>query len=284
MRQSVNSVFKSIFVMPYLFVFIQLLPGQEIRWKRTEVKSLELELFHSTHVINLPSAETMKQGDFEFEVSHRFIPPVNEGYDAFWGLDGPANIRLAMGYAPDDVLVLTLGRSNVTGNLDLQLKFKLWQLDDDLLPSIVTLNFGAAWNTKVSERPKNDARNFQYYAQLIYNTMIMKKLGIGIVPSYLYNSALTTEEVKYSFTMGSYLQYYVSNIWSVVFEWNPTVTGWRDSYSSVSFGIEMETGGHFFKIFGSNSDLINLSQYLAGANKKFSDGDIRLGFMITRLF
>jgi hypothetical protein len=266
----------------FLMLFIQVLPGQEIRWKRTASKPLQLELFHSTHVITLPSAETMKQGDFEFEVSHRFIPPINEGYDAFWGLDGPANIRLALGYAATDLLVVTIGRSNVTGNLDLQAKYKLWQISNDILPSLVTLNFGAAWNTKVADRSRGDSRNFQYYAQLIYNTMIMKKLGIGVVPSYLYNSALTTEEVKYSFTMGNYLQYYVSEMWSLVFEWNPTVTGWRDRYNSVSFGIEVETGGHFFKIFGTNNDLINLSQYLAGANKKFSDGDIRLGFMITR--
>ena len=91
------------------------------------------------------------------------------------------------------------------------------------------------------------------------------------------------DEIKYSFTMGTYVQYYFSRSWSVLFEWNPTVTGWRDSFNSVSMGIELGTGGHFFKVFGSNNALINLSQFLAGADKKFSDGDARIGFMITRL-
>jgi hypothetical protein len=270
-----------------IIVIVNILPhilaAQDIKWKRGSTATQELELFHSTHFINLPTAETLQQGDFEFEVSHRFIPPIKEGYDAFWGLDGPANIRLALGYAPTNHLVVTLGRSNVTDNLDLQLKYKTFQIRHDIFPSLITFNLGAAWNTEVGDRPRGDSRNFQYFAQLIYNTLIIEKIGIGIVPSYLYNSALTTEEVKYSFTMGTYFQYYVSSAWSIMIEWNPTVTGWRDSYNSVSGGVELETGGHFFKIFVTNNDLINMSQFLAGADKKFGDGEVRLGFMITRL-
>jgi hypothetical protein len=264
-------------------VLPQIHVAQDIKWKSGSKVTPELELFHSTHVINLWTGETLQQGDFEFEISHRFVPPINEGYDAFWGLDGPANIRLALGYAPTNNLVVSLGRSNVNDNLDLQLRYKAFQIRHDIFPSIIAFNIGAAWNTDVGDRSKSDSRNFQYFAQLIYNTLIVEKVGIGLVPSYLYNSALFTEETKYSFTMGTYLQFYFSSMWSVLFEWNPTVTGWRDSYNSVSMGIELETGGHFFKIFVTNNDLINLSQFLAGADKKFSDGDVRLGFMITRL-
>jgi len=274
---------KFIYCIVFIVALLEVLPAQEIKWKRGTTVTPEVALFHSTHVINLQTAETHQKGDFEFEISHRFIPPINEGYDAFWGLDGPANIRLALGYAPTDHLVVTLGRSNVTDNLDLQFKYKAFQIHHDIFPSLITLNLGAALNTEVGDRSKGHSRNFQYFAQLIYNTLILNKIGIGLVPSYLYNSAMTTEEIKYSFTMGTYLQYYFSSAWSVLIEWNPTVTGWRDSYNSVSLGIELETGGHFFKIFVTNNDLINMSQFLAGADKKFSDGDVRLGFMITRL-
>jgi hypothetical protein len=232
---------KFIFSLIIVITLLDILSAQNIRWKRDATVTPELELFHSTHVINLHTGETLQKGDFEFEVSHRFIPPIKEGYDAFWGLDGPANIRLALGYAPADHLVLTLGRSNVTDNLDLQVKYKLAQIRSDILPSIIALNFGVAWNTEVGDRSKGDSRNFQYFAQLIYNTMIINKIGIGLVPSYLFNSALTTEEIKYSFTMGTYLQYYISSAWSILIEWNPTVTGWRASYNSVSMGIELET-------------------------------------------
>jgi hypothetical protein len=274
-----------LFIIIFIIFYniLEPLSAQDIRWKRGSMVVPELALLHSTHAINLPTGETLQKGDFEFEVSHRFIPLMKEGYDAFWGMDGPANIRLGLGYALSDNMLVTLGRSNVTDNLDIQVKYKLAKLQSDILPSIVTLNVGMAWNTNVGGRQKSDARNFQYFAQVIYNTMIINKFGLGLVPSYLYNSALTTKEVKYSFTMGTYLQYYLSDVWSVLIEWNPTVTGWRDSYNSVSIGVELETGGHFFKIVVTNNDVINISQFLAGADKKFSNGDIRLGFMITRL-
>ncbi len=269
-----------IFVLPFLMVLAY---AQEIQWKRGASATPALALFHSTHVVNLPTAETMQQGDFEFEISHRFIPLLKEGYDAFWGLDGPANIRLAFGYAPWDHMVITLGRSNVSNNVDLQIKYKAFQFRHDWVPTIISLNIVAAWNKE--SHSTGDARpgSTQYFAQLIFNTLISGKLGIGVVPSYLYNSALTADETKYSFTLGNYLQYYFSARWSLYFEWNPTVTGWRDNYESVSGWIELETGGHFFKVFVTNNALINISQFLAGADKKFSDGDLHLGFMITRL-
>jgi hypothetical protein len=131
--------------------------------------------------------------------------------------------------------------------------------------------------------PGGHGQHTQYFVQIIYNTLVRDKIGIGLVPSYVHNSALNTMEVKYSFTLGTYVQYYISDMWSVMLEWNPTVTGWRDRYNSVSAGIELETGGHFFKIFITNNDLINVAQFISGADKKFSDGDVRLGFMITRL-
>ena len=263
--------------------FIEPLSAQDIRWRRGSVVVPELALFHSTHVINLLTAETLQKGDFEFEISHHFIPFIKEGSDALWGLDGPVNIRLALGYALSDHMIVTLGRSNVTDNLDLQIKYKLAQVRNDILPFVVALNVGIARNANVEVLSSGDSRNFQYFGQIIFNTMIIDKIGFGLVPSYLSNSALTTNAIKYSFTMGTYLQYYFARSWSVLMEWNPTVTGWRASYNSLSMGVELETGGHFFKIFVTDNSYINMSQFLAGAVNRFSDGDIRLGFMITRL-
>ncbi len=216
-------------------------------------------LFHSTYAINLPTAETMQKGDFEFLISHRFVPALSEGYKEFWGLDGPANIRLALGYAPTNKMVITLGRTNVTNNLDLQFRYKALEINNDILPLVGTVNLGAAWNSYISDRSNSDPRNFQYFVQLIFNTLLFKKLGIGFVPSYLYNSDIFTEEIKRSLTMGLYAQYYFSEFWSLMVEWNPTTNGWRDSYNSFSTGIELETGGHFFKIFVSNNVEINNS-------------------------
>jgi hypothetical protein len=269
-------------IMLFTVVLIQSGYSQQVKWKRTESDQKPLELFHSTHVINLPTAEVVATGDFEFEVSHRFTQPLNSGYDNFYGFDGPANIRLALGYGFSNDLFVILGRSNRDDNLDLQVKYKTIEVKNESLPLLITLLGGIAWNTQVVDRDKGDSRNFQYFVQIVGNTLI-GNVGLGLVPSYLYNSALYTDEIKHTLTLGTYAQYYFSPYWSFMIEWNPTWIGWRDSYNSLAFGLEIETGGHFFKLYLTNNTATNISQYLAGAASKFSDKNLHLGFLISRL-
>lgn len=283
------------FAISLLFISFasSLLAQENISWKRSDEANQpeELHLFKSTQSFNLPTAETLQKGDFEFEISHRFIPSINTGIRRLYGIDGPVNMRLALGYALTNRLVVTLGRSNVNDNVDLWAKYKLLQFSNDFIPVVAAIRVGAAWNTLVfeqsdgSERSSSDTRNYQYYGQFIVNGMIEKKLGIGIVPSYLYNSYIYTDEKKYSFTLGTNIEYYFSKLLGVIFEWNPTITGFRTAYNPVAFGIELNTGGHFFKILLTNSAQLNPSQFLAGeGDYSFNNSrDWRIGFNITRL-
>jgi hypothetical protein len=254
-----------------------------VGWQRSEPAARPLELFHSQHVSMLPTAETLQKGDLEFEVSHRFSTPVSKGYHSFYGLDGPANIRLALGYAVSNRLLITVGRTNVYDNLELQLKYKALQIPNDLSPLLISVRGGAAYNGEIFDPVKNNSRRYQYYGQLIVNTLIHDKIGVGLVPSYLYNAHIFCMNPQYSLTLGTYLQYYVSPNWSLFAEWNPTVSGWRQSHNSFTLGLEVETGGHFFKILLTNNNKLNSSQYIAGADHDFWNGDLHLGFVITRL-
>ena len=257
-----------------------------ISWHRSEPEELlKVELLRSTQSINLPTSTTLKEGDFEFEISHRFVPTIKSGSKELWGFDGPVNMRLALGYALTDDLLVTLGRSNLNDNLDFSFKYNPLQIDNDFLPALISVKGGLAWNGDISNRAGGHHQNFQYYAQLILNTMLWKKLGIGIVPSYLYNSSYyyLNEDDQYSFTLGNYLNYYIDDVCGLLLEWNPTVTGYRIKNNPVAFGFELNTGGHFFKIVLTNSDLLNPSQFLAGSRSSFNNGEWHIGFNITRL-
>jgi len=276
--------FGKLFFIVFTLFFVYETAAQGTKWKRRIIPNkLKTQLFHSTQSINLPTSETLQKGDLFFEISHRFIPTIKSGSKEFWGFDGPANIRLALGYAFSDNSILTLGRSNLDNNFDLSFKHWLFESKIFSLPVTSSLLIGGSWSSDVNYSYENDFDLFQFYGQLIFNTMIEKKLGIGLVPSYLYNSHIQCETKEYSFTLGSYMQFYFSDMYSFIVEWNPTVTGWREDYNPVSFGFEIETGGHFFKIILTNSSDLNASQFLAGADKKFSDRDLRFGFNIIRI-
>ncbi len=261
-----------------------LIVAQETSWERAEPASHTLHLFHSPYVASLPTAETMQQGDLEFEVSHRFTRPVTTGYETFWGFDGPATIRLALGYAVTDNFMVHVGRSNVTDNLELQFKHKLWERNSDVLPLMFSIRGAVVYNGEVFTPLKINSMRYQAYGQAILNTQLGESLALGLVPSYLYNADIFANETQYSFTLGSAAQYYFSTRMSLLAEWNPTVSGLRQTYNSITLGLEIETGGHFFKIVLSNNDKVNTSQYLVGADKDVTQGDVGFGFMITRTF
>lgn len=280
-----NSYFSITFTAILLLFFNSLIAQEsKVRWERKSVETVdEVILFHSTQAINLPTNTSLKQNEFEFEISHRFLPLIKDGSKSLFGFDGPANIRFGLAYAFNDNGSITIGRTNKDDNYDLSIKYKLFSIASDFLPSNFGIRAGAAWNTDVPARESGDRDNFQFFGHLIYNTLIEKRLGIGIVPSILINSNILYEEADYSFTFGSYLQYYLSDMFSFMIEWNPTITGWRDRNNPLSLGLEIETGGHFFKIVVSNSTRLNSSQFLAGTETSINDGNLHIGFNITRL-
>ncbi len=276
---------KKIFIpiVAIIILSVSLANSQSTKWKRKSAPvKPELQLFHSIFAINLPTSETLQSGNFYLGIAHRFAVPVSSGIGDLWGIDGSVVNRFDFAYAITNKLLASVGRSNLDGNIDLQLKYKFFTDDNQAVPISATVIGGLAYNGKPAIEPKDDSRLFQYFGQLVINTMFMKKIGFGIVPSYLQNSHIICTDNQYSFTVGLYGQYYVNENLSFIAEANPTVTGWRNKYDSYSAGIELETGGHFFKIIIGNNTAMNPTQFLAGATDAFDSGDLHLGFHITR--
>ncbi len=267
-----------------LIVFSSNLFSQDVAWKPSEATEARFQLFHSTYALNQPTSETIKKGDFIYGIEHRFNQTVTTGIDNLFGLDGGSTIRMHLGYAFTDDLLVDLARTNRMRNYELNIKHRLLELNNDLLPTIISGNVGIAYNTK-GLSALGDSRKMQPFVSLIVNTVINKKFGIGIVPTYLSNSNIndaSNTKSDYSLTMGMYAQYFINDNWALIVEVTPTIVGWRDTYNSYAFGAEFETGGHFFKFIFGNNTAINLSQYNAGAKEKFGLQNMHFGFQITR--
>ena len=52
----------------------------------------------------------------------------------------------------------------------------------------------------------------------------------------------------------------------------------------VGFGLEFDTGGHVFQLNLTNAKGLSAADYIPYTNTKWSDGEFRLGFTISRLF
>lgn len=278
---------KNIIVLALVILFSSTLLNSQ-SWQRDEpVTEPPLQVFHSNYALNLPTAETLKQGEFLYGIGHRFRLPVSSGFSDLFGLDGGVVNRLNLGYAVTDDIFLNLGRSNQGGQFDFEVKYKTLELKNETLPVLISLLGGVAYTSKPVPDIEETSRLFTYYGTAIVNAAVTKKFALGINPTYIYNANVQCECAENTFLVGSYAQYYIDDMWSIIAEANQTITGWRDFYNSYAVGFELETGGHFFKFSVSNNTLLNLSQYGAGAQSAFlgsaDNNNLHFGFMITRI-
>jgi hypothetical protein len=257
---------------------------RRVRWQRgDDGAEIPITVFHSVQSANLPTAETLRQGEFQFEISHRFQPALSTGAETLWGLDGPVNNRFGLAYAFHDRVLTTFQRSNLDDNWDLNVKVRVAEGGRDGVPWMIGLLGGAAVNTEVPERGAFDSRNWQYYAQGILNALLWRRLAVGVVPSYVHNPRITSPEAEDGFYLGLNGQVYMGSHWSILAEWTISEAVEEHEHDAGTLGIELETGGHFFKIFVTNSVRLNPAQYLPGTPHRFEPNEWRLGFNITRL-
>ena len=246
-------------------------------WQRRQgATEPRLTVFHSTHGINLPTAETIGQHELLFEISHRFVPAVSTGSETLWGFGGPVLLRLGLAWAPTDDVMLRVIRSNLNDNLDFGIKARLFELGNSVL---IGANAGMARNSDDGPATKTT----QYHAQLMVNAALGDRFAIGIVPGLVSNPWIFSDTDGTSAVLGVNAQYWTSERMSLIGEWTFSPEAGDLIYDTGSFGIEAETGGHFFKIVVTNSFRLNPAQALAGAEEKFDVDNLRFGFNITRV-
>src|SRR5918993_1528543 len=123
---------------PALFVFLPALffAGKVFSQDSTDLigltgtdsakKEYVYQAFKSTRVIMAHSMEMLPSGVLDFRILHRF-GRVNGGAYEFFGLDGPATVRLGLDYGITDNLTVGIGRSTFNKELDGFIKARVLQ-------------------------------------------------------------------------------------------------------------------------------------------------------------
>lgn len=251
---------------------------------------LTQDVFQSTQSANLPTTAMLpRRGNFLFEISHRFQPAISSGSESLWGLDGGVFNRLGLWWQGTDRLLIGIVRANLADNLELNAKVALGEADLEAARLEFAAAGGIAWNTQLADISDPAAgvdqedNESQAYAQLIGNARIGERVAVGIVPTYLRNPRVRSDESDNAFSLGVNGQFYLTDEISVLGEWifseeRPTLDN-----DSGTFGIEFATRGHFFKVLVTNQTRMNPTQFLAGTPLPFDADQLRLGFNIQRV-
>ncbi len=252
--------------------------------------------FKTTRVINGHSLENTAHGVLDFKIGHRFSP-VNGGANEFFGLDG-ATIRLGLDYGVTDRLMIGLGRSSFEKTVDGFAKYKFLRQCDQGCGMPITLAVLATasmnglkqsvfWPYPEDVRTYYFSHRMAYTFQLIVGRKFSERLTLQLNPGLVHRNLVATDEepndvihvsgagrVKLSKRVALNLEYFYVL---------PDQIDERYT-NSLSLGFDIETGGHVFQLHFTNSTGMFERAFITETVDKWSDGGIRFGFNISRVF
>ena len=271
--------------------------GQEnlLSFFDSQDEMLTFATFKTTKIINLESVEQPAEKELDFIISHRF-GTINSGVTNLYGLDY-GNIRMSFNYGLTDNLTLGIARSSTYKVIDASVKVKLINQGKNKFPLTISVFSSIVYDTLTAAFSINDqfSDNLSYIHQLLLARKINSNLSIQLSPSFTkYNFVspfLDLNNTMYSLGIGG--RYKLNKSVSVNSEWIPIIRSGEDFIqpiknekyiNSFSFGCDIETGGHVFQLFLSNSTAMFERGFINENFESWKDGGVHFGFNISRVF
>ena len=248
--------------------------------------------FKSTRIMNGHSIERMPEGQLDVRISHRF-GTLNSGAYNFFGLD-QSNIHLGLEYGITNWLMVGVGRSEFEKTYDGFAKFSILRQSTGLKEMPVSVSVVTSIALKTIKFPDQTRTNYftsrlAYVAQVLVARKISEGFSLQLTPSYIHRNLVATELdpndilalgagarlklTKRVSLNGEY--FYIANQKTYM---NPQI------YNPLSLGFDIETGGHVFQLFFTNSLGMTEKQFIGATTGQWKKGDIHFGFNISRVF
>ena len=256
-----------------------------------EVTTYTSASFKTTLVVNLPSIENTHAGVLDFKIMHRF-GYLNTGFYDLFGLD-QATTRLAFVYGITDKIEVGFGRSTLNKNWDGFTKWRiLWQSSGTKnMPVSLSLFANASYRS--INYPDDDIRtiypssNFYYTFQALIARKFNENLTLQLMPSMVHRNLIDYPEEKNDvYSLGFSGRVKLSNRVSLNLEYFYSFPNQlaSDIVNPLSIGVDLETGGHVFQLLLTNATGMVPDAVITETTGKWSKGDIRFGFNISRVF
>jgi hypothetical protein len=246
--------------------------------------------FKSTRLINGQSIELPPKGALNFVISHHF-GKINSGAYEFFGLD-QANIRFGFDYGITDWLSLGIGRTSVDKTYDGSVKVKILRQSKGYRNMPITLTYftnvaitSLEW--KYPERNNYFSSRMEYVHQVLIARKFGSRLSIQLMPTFIHRNLVSTiYDQNDVWAIGAGGRIKLTKRLAITGETYFLMPGQTQQqfYNTLSFGIDLETGGHVFQIYLTNSQGLIEEQFIPETTGSWLRGDIHLSFNIHRTF
>ncbi len=247
--------------------------------------------FKTTRLALGYSIENPAKQDMLFIISHHF-GKISGGAYEFFGLD-QATMRLGFEYGITDRFTAGIGRSTYNKTYDGYLKYKLLRQSTGAKKIPLTLNLVAGAYINSVKWADPDRENYfssrmTYLYQILVARKFNKRLSVQLMPTLVHKNLVNTSADRNDIiSIGGGGRYKFTNRSSINIEYYYVLPDQIVSYeytNSLTIGFDIETGGHVFQLFFTNSVPINVPDFITQTNEKWSEGGIYFGFNIARVF
>ena len=248
--------------------------------------------FKSTRIMNGHSIERMPHGQLDVRISHRFGTLNSGGYN-FFGLD-QSNIHLGLEYGITNWLMVGVGRSEFEKTFDGFAKFSILRQSTgakNMPVSVSVLTSVALKTLKFTDQTRTNyfTSRLAYVGQILVARKINEAFSVQLTPSYVHRNLVATElDPNDIWALGAGARVKLTKRVSLNGEYyyiaNPKTYLSQQVYNPLSVGFDIETGGHVFQLFFTNSLGMTEKQFIGGTTGQWKKGDIHFGFNISRVF
>ena len=275
------------------FSLAGLLHGQETLAdlaEETQEKEYVISTFKATRLINGQSVENPGKQELIFIISHRFGRIDNGIYDLF-GMDN-ATIRLGLEYGINERLALGIGRNSYNKTFDGFIKYQLLKQHTGIsnLPFSLTLYSNVTANS-LRNFDYHDAIKFKhrlsYSNQILLASKLNTSFSLQFMTIHLHNNLVQySDDPNDMIILGAGGRFMITRRLSLNTEYYYLLNKPEGDFNPRLFsaGFDIETGGHVFQLFFSNTQPHYERAMFTENTSRWLSGDIYFGFNISRTF
>lgn len=260
----------------------------------TKKKEPVMATFKATRIINSSTVENLSAGVLDFRILHRF-GRVSDGIENFYGIDN-ATTRIGLDYGITRWLMVGLGHNTLGKTNDGFLKTRLLTQKTEGMP--ISLSYLGAIGLKGDKAPVlPPGMNFLFTNRMTFVNQLLiarkfnSKLSLQLMPTVVHmNLVDSAKDDNTMFSVGIGGRYKVSKRVAVTAEYyyriNNTdmLAAGATTYNTLSVGADIETGGHVFQLFFTNSNGMTERVFINQTTDTWTKGQLHFGFNISRVF
>ncbi len=244
--------------------------------------------FESTHLIAGHSVEATKKRNLDFRISHRFAR-MDQGFYDLFGLDN-ASIRLGLDYGISDKLTVGIGRSSWDKEYDIPVTYKFLNQSTGLSDMPLSLSVMGGLMIKTLKDPTGET-SFDERLSTAFQVLVARNfsnlISVQIMPVWIhYVQTPLPGDPNNIFSPGIGASIRISKRVRFNTEYYPLFPGNKliGTTAPLSFGFDIQTGGHVFQLFISNSIGTNERLLVTQTTDRWDKGQLHFGFNILRVF